>query len=208
MDMTASELKRKLERLGCSVEDGTKHWIVYYHGHRTTVPRHPGQGDQNPDLLRHPQGTGDQGKVSLHMEYAALFEPAEEGGFVITIPDFGWGFSQGETEVEARQMAAALLQTLVQEHIRKRETLPRPSKRRGSQYRFVRLSALQGAKAELYMAFLASRMRKAELARRLGIPKTNVDRLFDLDNHSRLDQIEAAFAALGKRIVLEVQDAA
>src|ERR1035441_7502094 len=48
---------------------------------------------------------------------------------------------------------------------------------RGSQYRFVRLSALQGAKAELYMAFLASGMRKAELARRLGIPKTNVDRL-------------------------------
>jgi predicted RNase H-like HicB family nuclease len=64
------------------------------------------------------------------MEYAALFEPAEEGGFVITIPDFGWGFSQGETEVEARRMVAALLQTLVQEHIRKREALPRPTKRR------------------------------------------------------------------------------
>ena len=41
--MTASELKRKLERLGCSVEDGTRHWIVYYRGHRTTVPRHPGR---------------------------------------------------------------------------------------------------------------------------------------------------------------------
>src|ERR1035437_1220790 len=150
----------------------------------------------------------DPGKVSMHMEYAALFEPAEEGGFVITIPDFGWGFSQGDTEVEARQMAAALLQTLVQERIRKRETLPRPTRRRGSQYRFVRLSALQCAKAELYMAFLASGMRKAELARRLGIPKTNVDRLFDLDNHSRIGQIEAAFAVLGKRIALEVRDAA
>jgi len=144
----------------------------------------------------------------MHMEYAALFEPADEGGFVITIPDFGWGFSQGDTEVEARAMAVALLQTLVQEHIRKRETLPRPTRRRGRKYRFVRLSALQGAKAELYMAFLASGMRKAELARRLGIPETNLDRLFDLDNHSRLDQIEAAFAALGKRIALEVQDAA
>ena len=144
----------------------------------------------------------------MHMEYAALFEPAEEGGFVITIPDFGWGFSQGETEAEGREMAAALLQTLVQEHIRKRETLPRPTKRRGSKYRVVRLSALQGAKAELYMAFLASGMRKTELARRLGIPKTTVDRLFDLDNHSRLDQIEAAFAALGKRIAFEVRDAA
>ena len=142
------------------------------------------------------------------MEYAALFEPAEEGGFVITIPDFGWGFSQGETEAEGREMATDLLQTLVQEHIRRRETLPRPTRRRGSKYRSIRLSALQGAKAELYLAFLASGMRKAELARRLGIPKTTVDRLFDLDNHTRLDQIEAAFAVLGKRIAFEVRDAA
>lgn len=41
--MKASELKRKLERLGCSVEDGTKHWIIYFQGRRTTVPRHPGK---------------------------------------------------------------------------------------------------------------------------------------------------------------------
>jgi len=143
----------------------------------------------------------------MHMEYAALFEPADEGGFVITIPDFGWGFSQGDTEVEARAMAVALLQTLVQEHIRKRETLPRPTRRRGRKYRFVRLSALQGAKAELYMAFLASGIRKAELARRLGIPKTTVDRLFNFENRTRLDQMEAAFAALGKRLSIEISDA-
>ena len=94
------------------------------------------------------------------------------------------------------------------EYIRKREALPNPTNRPGRQYRFVRLSVLQSAKAELYMAFLASAMRKAELARRLGIPKTTVDRLFDLDNHTSPDQIEAAFATLGKRIALEVQDAA
>jgi mRNA interferase HicA len=41
--VTASELKRKLEKLGCSVEDGTKHWIVNYRGQRTTIPRHPGR---------------------------------------------------------------------------------------------------------------------------------------------------------------------
>jgi antitoxin HicB len=141
------------------------------------------------------------------MEYAALFEPAREGGFVITIPDFGWGVSQGDTEEEAREMATALLQTLVQEHIRKGEALPRPAKRRGRKYRFVSLPALQGAKAELYMAFLGSGIRKAELARRLGIPKTTVDRLFNLENHTRLDQMEAAFAALGKRLSVEVGDA-
>ena len=45
------------------------------------------------------------------------------------------------------------------------------------------------------------------MPRRLGIPKTTVDRLFDPDNHSRLDQMEAAFAALGKRLSIGVEDA-
>ncbi len=70
----------------------------------------------------------------------------------------------------------------------------------------IRLAALDAAKVELYVAFQASGMRKAEFARRLGIPKTTVDRLFDLDNHSRLDQMEAAFAVLGKRLSIEVED--
>ena len=64
------------------------------------------------------------------------------------------------------------------------------------------------AKAELYSVFRASGIKKVELARRLGIPKTTVDRLFDLDHHSRLDQIEGAFSALGKRLAVEVRDAA
>jgi len=142
------------------------------------------------------------------MEYAALFEAAQEGGFVITIPDFGWGVTQGDTEAEGREMAVALLQTLIQEHIRRGEALPRPTKPRGKKYRFIRLPALQGAKAELYSAFLESGVRKAELGRRLGIPKTTVDRLFDFGNRTRFDQIEAAFAVLGKRLSIEVDDAA
>ena len=39
--MTASELKRKLARLGCTFEQGTKHLIVRYQGNRTLMPRHP-----------------------------------------------------------------------------------------------------------------------------------------------------------------------
>src|SRR5579863_6017582 len=122
------------------------------------------------------------------MGYPARFEPAEEGGFVITIPDFGWGVSQGDTEEEARDMAAALLQTLVQEHIRRGEDLPRPSKPRGRNFRMIRLPVLQAAKAQLYREFLASSLRKPELARRLGISTSQADRLFDLRHHSRLDQ--------------------
>jgi antitoxin HicB len=67
---------------------------------------------------------------------------------------------------------------------------------------------LQAAKAELYLAFQASGIRKAELARRVGIPSANVDRLFDLNHHSRLDHIESAFRALGKQLEIETRDAA
>ena len=105
-------------------------------------------------------------------------------------------------------MAEDALCLMVREHIRKGEPLPRPSRPRGRKYRMVRLTALQGAKAELYAAFRASGIRKTELARRLGIPKTTVDRLFDFDSHTRLDRIEAAFAALGKELTLKVRDAA
>jgi antitoxin HicB len=142
------------------------------------------------------------------MEYPALFEPAEEGGFVVTFPDFGWGVTQGDTEEEAREMAVDALLTMIEEHIRQGEPVPHPTHPRGKRYRFIRLPALEAAKTELYIAFQASGIRKAELARRLGIPKTTVDRLFDFANHTRLDQIEAAFAALGKRLAIEVRDAA
>jgi antitoxin HicB len=142
------------------------------------------------------------------MEYRALFEPAEEGGFTITFPDFGWGVSQGEAEQDSREMAVALLQTLVQEHIRRGEKLPKGGNPRGRKYRAIRLPAMQAAKAELYRQFKASGLRKIDLAHRMGIPKSIVDRLFDLKHHSRLEQLEAAFSALGKELTIEIRDAA
>ena len=141
--------------------------------------------------------------------YPALFEPdTDAGGYVVTFPDFGWGVTQGENEQEAMEMAADLLFILVAEQMKTDADLPKPSKRRGAKYRFLSLPGLASAKAELYSAFRRCGITKAELARRIGIPRTNVDRLFDLGHASRLDQIEAAFGALGKRLVIAIQDAA
>ncbi len=142
------------------------------------------------------------------MEYPAIFEAAEEGGFVVKFPDFDWGVTQGDTEEEAKEMAADAIRTMIRELIRQGEEIPRPSKPRGRKRRMIRVAALDAAKTELYMAFRASGIRKADLARRLGIPKTTVDRLFDLDHRSRLDQLEAGFRALGKRLDIEVHEAA
>jgi antitoxin HicB len=142
------------------------------------------------------------------MEYPARFKPDADGGFVIEFPDFGWGVSQGETEEDARRIAHDLLVTLVQSQIKNGEEVPRPRKPRGKGIRMVRLSALHSMKVELYQSFLDSGLRKSELARRLEIPKTVIDRLFDLNNRTRLDQIEEAFDALGKQVDVSVRDAA
>jgi antitoxin HicB len=63
------------------------------------------------------------------------------------------------------------------------------------------------AKTGLYTALRASRMRKAELARRMGIHKQQVDRLLDLDRASRIEQLEAAFAALQMRLTVDIRPA-
>ena len=83
-----------------------------------------------------------------------------------------------------------------------------PWRHRGPKFRSVALPVLQAAKVDLYGAFLESGLKKAELARRIGIRKTHIERLFSLRLHSRLNGIEAAFAALGKRLHVEARNAA
>ncbi len=93
-------------------------------------------------------------------------------------------------------------------YVRHGKPIPAPSHPRGKKYRMVDLPVLQGMKIDLYRQFLSSGIRKAGLARRMGIPKTVVDRLFDLNHHSRLDQIEQGFKALGLRLNVSVERAA
>jgi antitoxin HicB len=143
------------------------------------------------------------------LQFVALFEPdKEKGGFVITFPDFEWGVTQGDTEEEAAAMAVDALTMIVGDYIEKGKTLPAPAKYRGRNYRLIQLPALPAVKAELYMAFVESGIRKAELARRLGISKGNVDRLFNIRHSSRIEQLDAAFRAIGKEMTIKVSSVA
>lgn len=113
--------------------------------------------------------------------YLALFEPDREaGGYTVTFPDFGYGVTQGETEEEATGMARDLLMLTIGDYIREGKRLPLPARRRGTRFRPVPLPALQTAKVGLYSEFLESGLKKAEFARRIGIPKTHMERLFSL----------------------------
>ncbi|MGA3241148.1 MAG: type II toxin-antitoxin system HicB family antitoxin [Bryobacteraceae bacterium] len=140
-------------------------------------------------------------------EYQAEFK--QEGNvIVVTFPDVGYGATQGATEVEALEMAEDFLVMAIGDLIKQGKDIPKATTRRGGKYRWIKLPALAGVKMELHRAIKDSGVRKAELARRLRISRGNVDRLFDLHHNTRLELLEAAFAVLGRRLLIGVEKAA
>ena len=66
------------------------------------------------------------------------------------------------------------------------------------------LPLLTMLKVNLYIALQREGVSRAELGRRLGWHREQVDRLFRLEHASRLDQIEEAFRALDRNITVSV----
>jgi len=141
------------------------------------------------------------------LAFPALFEP-DGKGFVITFPDLPEAITEGDSPEEAMEYAIDALETVLSEYINRRRDMPRPMRVRGKNIRMGPLAALSEAKLALYGAMRAGGVRKADLARRIGAQKSQVDRLLDLKHRSRLDQIETALKALDKRLSIHVEDAA
>jgi antitoxin HicB len=141
------------------------------------------------------------------LRYPVILEPDTNQTVLVSFPDFPEAHTFGDDESEALARAADLLEDVLADCIDSRREIPLPCKVRKRE-RFVTLPVLTEAKVRLYREMRSAGIRKAELARRLGCHMRQVDRLLDLQHASRLDQIESAFAALNKRIVIDIQEAA
>jgi antitoxin HicB len=140
------------------------------------------------------------------LKYPVVLEPAEEGGYVVRFPDVPKAITQGEDAEEALMRAVDALETALEFYVEHRRPLPVPSKAKAGPV--VRPRALTCAKLGVYRTMLERHVGKAELARRLHWHLPQVDRLLDLSHASRVDQIEAAYTALGKEFVVSIADAA
>lgn len=138
--------------------------------------------------------------------YPAIFK-REKNAILATVPDIPEVATNGYSEEQALEYAADAIELVLTEYMRRKRDIPAPSRPKPNM-RLVHLSALSQAKIALYIALKASGIRKADLARRLGWRKSQVERLFDLSHASRMDQLEAAFDALGKRLLIDVANAA
>ena len=139
------------------------------------------------------------------MRYPVELQPDDNDTILVGSPDFPEMHTFGDDESDALRHAVDAMETAILGRMMDREPIPHPGPiGRHS----VVLPTQTVLKVELYRAMLADGLRKADLARLLGWHPPQVDRLLDVRHASRLDQIEAAFRALGRTIEIEIGKAA
>ncbi|MDR2677960.1 MAG: hypothetical protein LBB51_00795 [Zoogloeaceae bacterium] len=136
-------------------------------------------------------------------DYPVTLTLDSNGSILVTFADVPEAITFGADEDEALLHAVDALETGLSFYVEARKPLPAPGKPQKGQ-KTVRPCPLECAKLGVYQAMTEQGVKKAELARRLGWHMPQVDRLFDLRHASRLDQIEAAASALGKRLHIRV----
>ena len=141
------------------------------------------------------------------MRYPLVLKRASNGTVIATFPNVPEAHTVGNDEAQALERAPDALETALAIYVDEGRDLPRPSRPRKGQC-VAAPPPMAAAKLAIYQAMRDQGVTQVELARRIGCDPKNVRRLLDLMHRSRLDRLEAALTALGKRLVVEVRDAA
>ena len=142
------------------------------------------------------------------LAYPATLTPDREaGGFTVTFPDLPEAITQGQDRLDALEQAADCLEEAIAGRVRRGDEIPTASKTKASQT-VIFVPPLMAAKAALYLAMREAKMSNVKLAKQLGCDEKDVRRMLDPRHSSRITALQAALAALGKRIVLAVENAA
>lgn len=144
--------------------------------------------------------------------FPVILTPDDNDTFLVTSPAFPEIATYGDDREQALAHAREALEEAIGARMSASGELPYAADLHapppGCADAVVRLSPLTSIKALLYVTARAHKVTRAELARRLNWNRESVDRLFRLDHRSRLDQLEAAFKALGQEMVIDVRNAA
>lgn len=137
------------------------------------------------------------------LRYPARFEPADEGGFVVTFRDIPEAITEGDTLDEAREMAADALLTAMDFYFEGKRKVPEASKVEKDE-ELVDLPVSAAAKVLLLNEMIDQKVTAADLARRLNTSPQVVNRIVDLHHSTKIDTLAEALEALGKRLEIGV----
>ncbi|MGX4728051.1 type II toxin-antitoxin system HicB family antitoxin [Pseudomonas corrugata] len=138
-------------------------------------------------------------------DFAIRFEQDETGVAVFCrdLPELN---SFGDDVEHAIREAMDAIETTLSLYVDLRRPIPSASAPQDCEH-VVHLPAVTVAKIALWNEMMARDMRKADLCRLLGVAQTQGDRLVDFLHTSKMEALENALAALGKRIAVSVEAA-
>ena len=139
--------------------------------------------------------------------YPAKFSRDESGRILVEFIDFPCAATDGANMDEAMSEAIDCLGSTVSIGMTLKEEIPTPS-RPGKGTRLVPVPLVLAPKLALYLAMRDQRVSNSELARRLGLHERVIRRMLDPEHATKAEKIQAALAALGKQMTVEVRDAA
>ena len=120
----------------------------------------------------------------------------DEGTVMATSPDFPELTTFGDDRDAALMRAVDALEEAIAARIHAGQDIPPPSK---GEVR-VGMPTLTAVKVILYQGMRDEGVGKAEMARRLGWHLPQVDRVLDIQHHSRMDQMDAALGVIGREL--------
>ena len=147
-------------------------------------------------------------RLGIVSEDLATIEADEDGQLIVGLRDVPEALTSGETLEEALAEAADCLVVALDGYLdeRRPRAVPRPSRSRAGEHA-IAVPPLVAAKLALHDAMRGGALTPAVLAERLGISEPAARRLLDLGHRSRIEDVQAALAKLGKRIEVTVSAA-
>ena len=135
--------------------------------------------------------------------YPCELTPDEDGILLAAFSDIPEAITGGKDRTEALTMAADALATALAGYVHSQLEIPTPSQPAAGQ-ELIAVPTVVAAKLALYSAMRAQRISNGELASRLGIDKSAVQKLIDPDLSSPIDQVQKALRAVGRSVIVEV----
>jgi antitoxin HicB len=139
--------------------------------------------------------------------YPALLSPEAGGAFTVTFPNFPEAISSGKNRADALAQAEDCLQEAVAGRMIRKEKIPLASRLKRGQAA-VGVALYLAPKLALYLAMREKRVNNSQLARQLGVTEALVRRMLNPRHDTRPERLQEALEALGKKVVVAVEDAA
>ncbi|BFQ93466.1 type II toxin-antitoxin system HicB family antitoxin [Gallibacterium anatis] len=137
------------------------------------------------------------------MLYPAIFEREESGLYSVTFRDIPEAITCGDNYDDALVMAKDALVTAMDFYFEDKRSVPLPSEAKEGEV-LIELPPSVATKVMLLNEMIKQNISNVELARRIHVKPQEMQRITDLNHSTKIDTLNRAFQALGKRLEISI----